>query len=257
MCVGSSLRALGVCAIVLSLALATTSLAPASTIPYGDFSGTTVKFLNVSESSNDPLPLFGAPTVSGDSLLFTPLTFLSESIKGDVGITDSHLALTIAADPGNVLDQISLKEFGDFTLIGAPGDLATASVASPTMVTVVTPSGPQQLFANMIFERDTIPGGTPPNFIPSTGTFTLAADATNGTMWRGHLNLSLAGLKATQAIVSLDDILSTLATGISDAKIEKKGFDVTVTTTPIPEPTTLALLGMGLLGLAFIGWRKR
>src|SRR5215510_6970817 len=52
----------------------------AASINYGSFPGATVMYTDVTESSvTDPVPLFGAPVVSGDSIDFTPVNFAASS----------------------------------------------------------------------------------------------------------------------------------------------------------------------------------
>jgi hypothetical protein len=79
----------------LLVAVALTSQAPAASINYGNFSAISVDFLDVTEAANsigDSAPLFGAPTVAGDSLDFDPVGF-SASATGASGvdITDGNL----------------------------------------------------------------------------------------------------------------------------------------------------------------------
>src|SRR5262245_6656687 len=64
------------------VAIAISHSAFGASINYGDFNGDNVKFLDVTESSDDPLPLYGAPTVSGDSLSFSPQQFFAKSQFG-------------------------------------------------------------------------------------------------------------------------------------------------------------------------------
>src|SRR5947207_4379405 len=65
-------------------------------INYGNFNGTNVMYLNVTEdSSTDPTPLFGAPTVSDDALSFNPSGFGATSSGGGTDLTDGTLATTI------------------------------------------------------------------------------------------------------------------------------------------------------------------
>ena len=62
---GSVLSGAVVAAALVSLCFAPSSFA--APINYGDFPGTSVTFLDVTEdSATDPTPLFGAPALAGD-----------------------------------------------------------------------------------------------------------------------------------------------------------------------------------------------
>ncbi len=50
-----------------------------------------------------------------------------------------------------------------------------------------------------------------------------------------------------------DDMPSEIMIGVS----VPKGYIVEYNTNPIPEPSTLVLLGMGAVGLATYAWRRR
>ena len=66
----SHVKAFLAVAVTCCLGLANVEAAP---ITYGDFAGSTVMYLDVTENTNsgDTLPLFGAPTVAGDVLIST------------------------------------------------------------------------------------------------------------------------------------------------------------------------------------------
>ncbi len=76
----------------------------ASVINYGSLVGSTVSFNGVSETpSFNPTPttgLYGTPSVMGDMLIFSPLTF--EASKSGVGSStvNSILGATLVAAPG-------------------------------------------------------------------------------------------------------------------------------------------------------------
>ena len=97
----------------------------------------------------------------------------------------------------------------------------------------------------------------------SSGSFTLPADGGSGVLWQGALTADVAGFlasedysgSATEVYLSLDDTLGTWSTAGAAADIDKKLFSVSVAVAPVPEPSTLALLGVGAVGL--IGWARR
>jgi hypothetical protein len=72
-------------------------------INYGNFMGNTVMYTQVTEDTNSPgdsPPLFGAPTVSGNSLDFNPVGFDANSTGGSgPDITDGQLLFGIMAKP--------------------------------------------------------------------------------------------------------------------------------------------------------------
>ena len=66
--------------LLIATAMCRTSLGAA--INYGSFMGTDVTYVDVTESSaTDPVPLFGAPSVSGNSIDFNPVGFDAERFR--------------------------------------------------------------------------------------------------------------------------------------------------------------------------------
>ncbi len=249
---------MGAATLSMAALFACTATATAAPINYGDFTGTTVMYLDVTEDSGtDTPPLFGAPTVSGDSLDFNPVSFNSFS-SGAAGtdITDGTLTLMLRSLPGNFIDTVEFDEAGDFTLTGLAGN-AFASVTATFFLDIEEVDGvainPVNIATAMVFT-------------PSGGDWSLAADGpgplVNG-QWSGFVMVDITQalidnnipfvVGATKVSVTFDNTLSTLSEEGTSAFIAKKdvgGIGITVT----PEPATLGLLALG--SLAMMGRRR-
>ena len=220
------------------------SLASAA-INYGNFSGITVDYFNVTENSTtDPGALFGTPTLAGNGLVFNPVSFGASSINGaSPDITDGTLTATIVAKPGNFISQISIEESGDYTLFGNGTAATSVVVAAPVFFQIIevnnAPITPTTLSGTLTMS-------------PS-GTFSLPGSVVGG-IWTGSgvfdLDAHLAGLgidgSATKVILSLDNALVAQSEVGTVAFIKKKTFGGT-SLTIVPEPTTLGLLAGTLL----------
>ncbi len=223
---------------------------------YGDFSGTNVDFLGVQESSTfgDPEPLFGAPTVVGNQLLFFPSTFSASAGGGGFDQTGSQLQLTISGSgPTDTIDVVRIDEFGDAVLagLGTPATGVFASMAGFVTVTATTS------------------GAIAPVAIPWTGTFTptnaapdlslsLPGDA-GTTLWSGSVTVDVASVvpNATEAFLSFDNNLFAFSEAGTSALVQKKvvsGPSVVIT---VPEPSLGALLGTALLAALGVAGRRR
>lgn len=228
------------------------------TITYGNFAGATVDFLGVAEASGtDPEPLFGSPTVAGNSLNFSPTTFVSSSSNGSNDITDGTLTFRIMARPGNFIPTINFAESGDFTLFGLSGTAATnATVQAAVFITVeevngVALSSVVNVSGNLAM---TVGAGGP-------GNFQLQSNAGVGQIWTGfgsfdiNAALALAGIsgQATKVLVSLDNTLTTQSEAGTISFIKKKDVGGTAITV-VPTPGSIAVLGLaGLIA----GRRRR
>ncbi len=218
----------------------------AAQINYGDFSGSTVDFVSVTEdSATDAPPLFGPPNVSGDTLDFDP-DFLSQSAAGSLDSTIGTLALAIEAKPGFAVEAFELRESGNFSLTGVGTSDTSATVSTPVFIDVTEIDGvsvsPISLSANMVFTMG--------------GSYNLADDGPGTNLpWSGALDVDVDQLLSSEGIVFatgatrveviLNNILATTSEADSFAEIVKEDFKITI----VPEPSSLALLG--LLGLAF------
>jgi hypothetical protein len=220
-----SLAALGVGVLAGRPALATTN--------YSDIPGTSVDFSGISETANSPgdsEPLYGAPTGSGNQLVFGSLSFGATSSNGSpIDDTAGLLNITFTAHTGTTIDQIVINEAGSSTIgTGSAGTGTFASMAgSFTVVAGTTTTGPTPFT-----------GTVSPDYITATGT----------TDWTGQVVIDLSAYGATQVTLAFDNDVEAFSETGTDATITKSAFSVTAI--PIPEPGTLALLGGGLLALA-------
>jgi hypothetical protein len=195
------------------------------------------------------LGLFGTLSLQGDTLVFTPNSFIAKSLNGQgvVTPTGSNTAsgIQLVAHPGFHFGNLSLTEFGDYLLSGVgssvsvSGELiafdgdATANPVTTYTTSTITPNGPLNL---------------------NTGTsqnWSATAAINNGTPAFGG---SGPWLNAAGTVdVTLENLLSaSTTTANSEALIEKKaafgGVGIVVTPVPLP-PSVWLLSSVLLLGL--------
>lgn len=230
----------------------------AAPINYGDFAGATVTYTQVTEDANsagDAPPLFGPPTVSGDSLDFDPVGF-SASATGAAGvdITDGNLRFGITAHPGYAIPNLTLSEAGDLTMAGFGTDATFTAVTARGVISILAVDG---VGINVI----SVPFSLA--FSPSGGTFGLATDGGGGPLysadWSGsetiNVNAILASknvsynLGATKVSINLDNTLIALSEAGTFSLIAKKDFGGLSVTVFIPEPSSMILLGLAAFGL--------
>jgi PEP-CTERM motif len=248
----------------------------AAQINYGSHMGTNVTYVNVTEDSgaDEPLPLFGSPTVTGNSIDFNPTGFDAESAGADSDITDSNLVFMVTAKSGSRISKITLSESGDTTLTGnvAPGSMGTASA--------VFASGVLDIHEVNFMGINHISVPFSFTFNPSGGTYFLGTDGGGGpsfaTEWNGSVMLDIDAILAANGIVvppgvidpdggatkisiDMDNTLVAVSQVGTRSRIAKKDFSgvvirSNVPTEPggspeIPEPATFVLVGLSVLGL--------
>jgi len=267
----ASTRGLATAGAVLLLVV-TGSPARAAQINYGTHMGNHVTYVNVTEDSgsDEPLPLFGAPTVTGNSIDFNPVGFDASSTGVGSDITDSNLVFMVTAKSGSRISSITLNEAGDTTLAGnvAPGSMGTAAA--------VFASGVLDIHEVDFMGINHISVPFSLTFNPSGGTYFLGTDGGGGpifhTEWSGSATLDIDAILiangfmippgpvdpeggATKISIDLDNTLVAVSETGTSAAISKKDFGgVTirsnVRTEPgggpeIPEPASIALAGLG------------
>lgn len=166
--------------------------------------------------------VFGTPTVSGDTLLFTPSGFSASQTSAPLGKT-ATINITVTAASGYSLSGFSLSESGGYTL--------SSGLA----------------YATGSFKAVDIEGTTG-NQIPVSFKGVL-----DGGAWDAHATIALpatgwGGMDGEVSSVTLT--LSNLLYASGDASIWKEGVSITSHVTAVPEANTYAMLlaGLGLVG---------
>ena len=213
-------------------------------IQYGDFTGSTVDYFDVSE---DFQGLFGAPVVSGDSLVFSPLEFVAfaaQAEDGNIAFTDGSLSFTVASQsPDQPISSLTLEESGAFAFGGTGTEATSVSVAAAFSINILEVDGVAFDGASQIVSSNEILSA---NIVDSPGI---------GQVYSTSVNIDIAGLAAalnpsitgniTRASVVLDNQLLAVSEDGSIAFVDKKSVDVVTIT--VPEPASVALLGFGSL----------
>ena len=230
----------------------------ASAASYGTFVDPTgtVSYENVQDVSG----LFGAPTVSLNSLDFTPTNFEALcSVCGPSGATTTDiLTLDIQAISGQQISVLSVNEGLDYILQSfTGGGFASVLVTASLFIDITEING---LSVNNINSSVAI-SYTPSNNVSvfGTGIDTGILLGTTGAIDIQSI-IAAAGAtgEATRVSISLDNTLSAFHDGAGQALIRKRDTDFLSVTinggNPVPEPST-ALLLMG--GLAALVHRSR
>jgi PEP-CTERM motif len=232
-------------------------------INYGSHTGTSVSYVNVTEdtTTGDSQPLFGTPTVTGNSIDFNPVGFDAEA-SGAAGSDDTggRLTFSIQAHLGNAITSVQFSEAGDTTLAGVGTDATS---------TAVTANGTIKINA---VDGAAITPITRPislSFTPSGGTYGLASDGGGlpiyHTQWTGSLTVNLPQILtnasvpfafgATNISVDLVNLLTARSQAGTDALMNKHDFGGLSITAVVPEPASALLFAMGLVGC--LAARKR
>jgi hypothetical protein len=249
-------------ALLLTLSLAA-GAAPTNHA-YGNFSGTNYDFLGANETvqtaDDDPNPLYEAPIVVGNALIFSPSSFDADSSGGVGGIDTSHSTFNTtitSTTPGFFIDMISIDEGGDIILSAFPpggGTGATGVIATLSGTVTILAA----LDTSVIGEIITF-GGTGADFDttftpgPVTNQLFKGLQPAGTFAWTGSVDIDIAALFAAAGVTSvelqLNNVLMANSEPGTSSLIQKKAQDgprITV----VPEPVTGALLACGLLALA-------
>ena len=244
---------LGAAAIVCLAAAGTVNAASYNDM--ADPSGT-VFYENISDING----LYGAPTVSLNSLDFTPASFIAQCSQCPGGSTTSDtITLDIRATAGQQISEISVNEGLNYTVQSfSPGGFASVLAGSTIFIDILEVNGQSVNNINASVQM---------NFTPSDSATVFDFNSESGIILGATGGIDIAQIiadagavgEATLVRVSLDNTLTAFHSGAGgQAFIRKRDADFLSITinggNPIPEPSTAILL-MG--GLALLSGRRK
>jgi len=246
------MRTLYLCLALFAVAIFP-ALATANTYSYGNLNADNFLYKSITEDTGaTPNPLYGAPSVAGDALVFSPVSFGIQASNGSFAFMDGTLTSTIDVIGNARIQNIQFSERGDYSLGGIGTAATNASVAATLFVriTEIDLHSVNPITAALNFTMN-----------PSDGTFDLINDRGIGKLWNGSVLINVtqmiadAGLTglASSVDITVDNTLMAFSEPGTLAFIKKKqveGFTVVTYAEPdIPEPASISLLALASLAL--------
>jgi hypothetical protein len=186
------------------------------------------------------LDLFGTPSLSGNTIFFTPTAFSATSLNGAGSqLTHATINFELAAKPGFSLAQVQVVERGDYQLSGMG-----SAVKVTGQLSAFDPKDPVNAFA---FQFLAVSGSTP-----------LTLNDGDLHPWQAGANIDVSHNPFSQPRelnVTLENILTATTlpgAGASFAFIEKKFAGAPISPldpSAIPVPGAPWLFASGLLAL--------
>lgn len=247
-------------AVLTAIAAFTMSASALTYTNYGDFAAQDVDFLQVTEQTftvGDTVPKYGMPmvTTNSNTMDFNPVGFSATAAgAGDVDYTDGNLVFQIESRDDAVIEKVGFSEGGFYSLLGTGTDATKVNVTANFILEVyevnniaVTPFQDSYSLS----------------FSPGDGLYELITDgAGSGVSWSGSVLVDVNQLLAdngygendfaTKVAIDLNNELSAFSEDGTLATIAKKDFDVGVTIEVIPEPASIAMIGLAGGAVLFI-----
>lgn len=193
--------------------------------------------------------LFGIPTLTNDSIFFTPVNFKAESLNGNGVVTaNSTINLSIIEHAGRNITGFNLLERGDYRLVG---DNSVVGIGGQTRVfdlsnPFIENNTPITSVSNFSIINSIVDSSTH-NWTSNSSIFVTSPEWANTTRYNYTIeNLLTAYTDSTTG-------------GPRVAFIEKKfaGSSISIVVTSVPEADSYAMLLAGLGFMGFISRRRK
>lgn len=223
-------------ALLVVMAVLPLNRSNADMISYGNFTGDSVSFFGVTENTLMPgLPPYGAPTVSGNEMVFDMLGLVRQA-DGDpctpfpvMSFMNGHLSMNVQADPGNVLQSVEIRIGGSHSVFG-PDSFARANLTADARDSV---SG--NLVSGMALFQSAPTIGFDVNDGPWSATLTLLLDSVSAVDF--DLNSQLMAFAGTAGY----------GNGFINADFLSIKFNASIVAVPEPGSAFMLVGGFGFL----------
>lgn len=197
----------------------------------------------------DETTLFGLGNVVGNSIFFSPTTFVAESLNDDGAVSAKEtLNITVEVNSGSTyqIAEFALAEFGDYRLTGS----SSSAIAEGRLQVTSETKDCAPLFPGFPEMACT------DSEIFSAGPLTTVGTLTEWTATAGIDFSDTAGWGTDTKVIAQiqNDLLATSTVSGESALVQKKFEGVGLVVLPIPVPAAVWLFGSAL---GLLGWMRR